>query len=197
MEAWLFLEPHTVLDHCLRILLSCFRARTSGLSLGLLIPIRKESSAYNAWSSWLVRCNAYQILWQRQQFCVNWRMYRVLQKDLFQLVWSRILAVSGCAESSHNLGQAFLRDSVCHSYNFCLSGSHRTKIVLLTPIRRCVTISDKSCSPRRTLLGCFSLPEVEPQTERGFTIEAGSIIFLRGGICRLDLSAKHFVRLFQ
>ena len=28
--AWLFLEPHTGLDHCLRILLLCFGARTSG-----------------------------------------------------------------------------------------------------------------------------------------------------------------------
>ena len=28
--AWFFLEPDTGLDHCLRILLSCFRARTSG-----------------------------------------------------------------------------------------------------------------------------------------------------------------------
>ena len=30
--AWLFHEPHTGLGHCPRILLSCFRARISGLS---------------------------------------------------------------------------------------------------------------------------------------------------------------------
>ena len=29
--AWLILEPDTGLDHCLRILLSCFRARTSAV----------------------------------------------------------------------------------------------------------------------------------------------------------------------
>ena len=32
---WLFLEPDTRLDHCLRILLVCFRARTSALRIYL------------------------------------------------------------------------------------------------------------------------------------------------------------------
>ena len=30
-QAWLFLEPDTGLDHCSRILLSCFRTRISAL----------------------------------------------------------------------------------------------------------------------------------------------------------------------
>ena len=40
--AWLFLEPDTGLDHCLRILLSCFTARTSGQELSLIL-IRDKS----------------------------------------------------------------------------------------------------------------------------------------------------------
>ena len=38
--AWFFLEPDTGLDHCLRILLSCFRSRTSG-----------AWSSFRCWSS--------------------------------------------------------------------------------------------------------------------------------------------------
>ena len=34
---WLFLEPDTGLDHCQRILLSCFRARTSNLQATLSV----------------------------------------------------------------------------------------------------------------------------------------------------------------
>ena len=37
--AWLFLEPDKGLDHCPRILLSCFRARTSAPRLWLIVCV--------------------------------------------------------------------------------------------------------------------------------------------------------------
>ena len=51
--AWLFLEPDTRLDHCLRILLVCFRARTSALRIYLTShkKIHERSAAAAAVSS--------------------------------------------------------------------------------------------------------------------------------------------------
>ena len=53
--AWLFHEPHTGLDHCPRILLSCFRSGTSGeaascnLSAELVLKRTQEGGGGFSW----------------------------------------------------------------------------------------------------------------------------------------------------
>ena len=54
--AWLFLEPHTGLDHCPRILLSCYRARTSASAAPTLCFLRRACLAYSfSWAHYFHR----------------------------------------------------------------------------------------------------------------------------------------------